>query len=286
MTEEFTSEAIRSLRERRGWTQAELAHELGTDPVTVSRWERGVSRPRRSANIRLAEIARRSARRSATFPVGVAMVVVNRRSEVLLLEDPDTGLLEVPSGAVEDGETIIDAVRRELREELGPHASLRPVGTVHAYTITYEPGVALVSVVYLVAYDGGGIFPSDDALGTTPRWLDRSELMRRSELVRVPNEPRILDRALTQWARSTGQVAKVSAEDKRRMRRLAVDLSAIDNAESIDIDGYIALREWLNERRASRGLPPVDHVEDEVPELRMFERAKALGMVRPRRRGR
>ena len=286
MTEELTSEAIRSLRKRRGWTQAELAHELGTDPVTVSRWERGVSRPRRSANIRLAEIARRSARRFATFPVGVAMVVVNRRSEVLLLEDPDTGLLEVPSGAVEDGETIIDAVRRELKEELGPHASLRPVATVHAYTITYEPGVALVSVVYLVAYEGGEIVTSDDVLGTTPRWLDRSELMRRSELVRVPNEPRILDRALTQWARSTGQVAKVSAEDKRRMRRLGADLSTIDRDDPLEIEGFDELRDWLNVHRAKRGVPPLDQLVDEIPEHGMHRRARALGLVELRHRDR
>jgi transcriptional regulator with XRE-family HTH domain len=48
--------AIRSLRRRRGWTQAELAERLGSDPVTVSRWERGVSSPRPSALLRLREL--------------------------------------------------------------------------------------------------------------------------------------------------------------------------------------------------------------------------------------
>lgn len=47
---------IRALRRRTGWTQAELAARLGTDAVTVSRWERGVSRPRPSARARLAEL--------------------------------------------------------------------------------------------------------------------------------------------------------------------------------------------------------------------------------------
>ena len=37
---------IRALRKAKGWTQAELAAKLGTDHVTVSRWERGVSVPR------------------------------------------------------------------------------------------------------------------------------------------------------------------------------------------------------------------------------------------------
>lgn len=49
--------AIRALRLRNGWTQVELAAHLGTDAVTVSRWERGVSLPRPSAQIRLRELS-------------------------------------------------------------------------------------------------------------------------------------------------------------------------------------------------------------------------------------
>ena len=48
---------IRALRARNGWTQAELADRLGTDPVTVSRWERGVSHPRPSAVRTLTQLA-------------------------------------------------------------------------------------------------------------------------------------------------------------------------------------------------------------------------------------
>lgn len=39
----------RRLRRKRLWTQAELAKRLGVDVMTVSRWERGVSKPRRAA---------------------------------------------------------------------------------------------------------------------------------------------------------------------------------------------------------------------------------------------
>jgi len=41
-------ERIRALRARRGWTQQQLAEHLDVDAVTVSRWERGASLPRRS----------------------------------------------------------------------------------------------------------------------------------------------------------------------------------------------------------------------------------------------
>lgn len=38
--------AVRSARQEKGWTQAELAARLGTTRTTVSRWEHGHNRPR------------------------------------------------------------------------------------------------------------------------------------------------------------------------------------------------------------------------------------------------
>jgi len=37
--------SLKRERELRGWSQAKVAEELGTDSITVSRWERGLSRP-------------------------------------------------------------------------------------------------------------------------------------------------------------------------------------------------------------------------------------------------
>jgi hypothetical protein len=67
------------------------------------------------------------------------------------------------------------------------------------------------------------------------------------------------------------------------MRRLAADLEAVENEDDDQVEGHRALLEWLNDRRAERGLAPVETVEEEVPELGFYRRAKALGMVRPRR---
>jgi transcriptional regulator with XRE-family HTH domain len=44
---------IRDLRRRRGWTQKQLAGALGTDVVTVSRWERATTVPRSRARLQL-----------------------------------------------------------------------------------------------------------------------------------------------------------------------------------------------------------------------------------------
>lgn len=54
MTASALGHAIRAARESRGWTQADLARELGPDALgrmatvqTVSRWERGCQIPER-----------------------------------------------------------------------------------------------------------------------------------------------------------------------------------------------------------------------------------------------
>ena len=50
----MTPEEIRQYRGRLGLTQAELATMLGVDPVSVSRWERGVRVPPMPTVLRLA----------------------------------------------------------------------------------------------------------------------------------------------------------------------------------------------------------------------------------------
>lgn len=49
-TEEVTREktlstCLKQERLRRGWSQADVAEKIGSDPKTVSRWERGLTHP-------------------------------------------------------------------------------------------------------------------------------------------------------------------------------------------------------------------------------------------------
>jgi DNA-binding transcriptional regulator YiaG len=57
---EWTPETIKALREHMGLTQKELAEELGMRQQTISEWETGMYRPRRSTSKYLALIAERA----------------------------------------------------------------------------------------------------------------------------------------------------------------------------------------------------------------------------------
>ena len=56
MALEIGAAEVRKIREARAWTQRDLARELGTDAVTVSRWERGVAHPRSAVRRHLAQL--------------------------------------------------------------------------------------------------------------------------------------------------------------------------------------------------------------------------------------
>ncbi len=50
---------------------------------------------------------------------GVAAVLINEKYQVLLVKRNDNGLWSLPSGHVEIGETVTEAIRREMQEETG-----------------------------------------------------------------------------------------------------------------------------------------------------------------------
>ena len=117
-------------------------------------------------------IATSSGRSFATFPAAVVVPVVNRREELLLLESPRRpGWWEPVNGAVDDGETLLEAALREVREEAGSDLCVRPLGVVHASTFAYDAHVQrMISVLYLMAHEGGTVLPGDDMHGSRIRW--------------------------------------------------------------------------------------------------------------------
>ena len=68
----------------------------------------------------------------ACFPAAVLACLIDPDERMLLLAHPQRkGEWEVVNGALEAGETIVEGVLREIREEVGAAARVRPLGSVH-----------------------------------------------------------------------------------------------------------------------------------------------------------
>jgi 8-oxo-dGTP diphosphatase len=139
------------------------------------------------------------ARVFACWPAAVLLTIFDRDERLLLLTHPRRrGGWEVPSGAVEAGETVLQAALREAREELGPAPVLRPLGTAHVEMFPYYDASVgdLLSVTYVLACDGGEVVPADDMAGATVRWATLDEIEREALPVIVPAQPWLRRRAL------------------------------------------------------------------------------------------
>jgi ADP-ribose pyrophosphatase YjhB (NUDIX family) len=139
----------------------------------------------------------RGTRQFACVPVAVQGIIVNPSEQVLLLSHPDrSGLWEVVSGAWEAGETLLDGVLREVREEVGQDVRVRPLGLVHAQSFHYDANVRyMVGVFFLLVYEGGAVYPGDDMLGSRYRWWSLREIMDPGCRIQVPQKW-VLERAV------------------------------------------------------------------------------------------
>jgi len=123
-------------------------------------------------------IATSAGRVFEAHPAAVVVPIVNRSEELLLLESPlRPGWWEPVNGAVEARETLLEAALREVREEVGADVRVRPLGVVHASTFAYDARVThMISVAYLMAYEGGTPQPGDDMRGSRVRWAAADEI--------------------------------------------------------------------------------------------------------------
>ena len=111
--------------------------------------------------------------------VGVGAIVVDQ-GRVLLAQrghEPMKGQWSLPGGAVECGETLGDAVVREVREETGLDVTLGPlVEVVERVHRDADGRVEYHFVVadYLARVAGGHLAPASDAAAV--RWVEEREL--------------------------------------------------------------------------------------------------------------
>ncbi len=103
---------------------------------------------------------------------GVSAVIFDEDGRVLLQQRTDNGLWGLPGGAVEFGESVLDALHREVREETGLAIEVgRLVGIYshpdHHQIVTYTDGSVFhfVSVCFACRPTGGALTLGDETSG-------------------------------------------------------------------------------------------------------------------------
>lgn len=154
-------------------------------------------------------------RRFACSPAAILVFIVNEQEEILLLAHPKRGgSWEVVNGALEAQETIVEGALRETREEIGEEVQVRPLGTVHIWTFHYDERVRyMISVGYLMAYDGGSVKPGDDMAGSRYRWWSIDELAEKNVKILIPPEGEwIIERAIECYRMWKGKKVVLQSE--------------------------------------------------------------------------
>jgi mutator protein MutT len=122
--------------------------------------------------------------------VGVAAVIADG-GRVLLVRRaraPAEGLWAFPGGRLEQGESLADGVRREVREECGLDVEVGELMDL-VEVLEQQPDRLhhWVLAMYAARVRGGSLTPGDDALDA--RWVSLDELER------LPTPPRVADLA-------------------------------------------------------------------------------------------
>jgi 8-oxo-dGTP pyrophosphatase MutT (NUDIX family) len=123
-------------------------------------------------------------------PAAVLAFIVDQSERFLMLAHPSRpDRWEPVNGALDAEETILEAVLRETSEEAGDQIQVRPLGTVHAYTYRFDDSAQfMISIAYLLAYEGGEVIPGDDMTGSEVRWMTVEELTDGRVDVIVPQD--------------------------------------------------------------------------------------------------
>jgi len=112
--------------------------------------------------------------------VGVGGVVIQGNRALLVRRggEPLKGEWSIPGGLIEVGESLSDAVRRELKEETG--LDVEPLEIIEVFDRIFRSGRRVryhfVIVDYVCSLKGGRLRPASDVLDA--RWVAREDLKK------------------------------------------------------------------------------------------------------------
>ena len=122
------------------------------------------------------------------FPGAVMVFHINDSEEFLMLTSGND-VWEVVSGALEDNESILEGAVRESLEELGSGIRVFPLGVVHALSFGYDETIRnMISILYVMRFDGGPIVPGDDMLGAEYRWWNLDQVSENINKISKPDK--------------------------------------------------------------------------------------------------
>lgn len=104
--------------------------------------------------------------------VAVSGLITHSDGKILLIRSPRRGW-EFPGGQVEEGENLIEALKREIQEESGVTTSIGAL--VGVYSNTKSPTKLMFG--FLGDYLSGELRTSDESLET--EWVPRDSVLQR-----------------------------------------------------------------------------------------------------------
>ncbi len=286
---------LRRERELRAWSQARVAEEIGTDPATVSRWERGLSFPYPYFRERLCALFQKSpeelglvqgleeSAEHTTSPSTHYFYAQESAPTFPHLHDPAIPLLSVLHGSLVGRDALLADVTQELCSE-----HILPLVALHGL-----PGVGKTSIAVQLAHDplikehfcDGVLWVS---LGPTPNLL--SCLARWAELLGVNRSDLHASNSVAAWAEAIR-----FAIGSRKILLVIDDAWDLSEALAFKIGGYncacllttrfphIALHMAANGVYPISELTDVDGVlllERLAPGISAYEPLAALDLVR------